>query len=204
MRPGNDQWGLEPECSACGHPGADFGAQLVDQLEALLGLDVPEGPAVAGFGALRHCADAVDRADLVAEHDGAVGADQRAMAFFGIDQSGAGRNHPALDQFGWPETDNQKILAYEHASEATTRRAIKAGVRIAMGSDAVYELFGHNTEELTYLVKSGMTPEQAIAAATVNGAAALGMEKDLGAVTPGHYADLIAAGLSPRQTRMTV
>jgi len=100
-------------------------------------------------------------------------------------------------EFGWPESDNQKILAYEHASEETTRRAIKAGVRIAMGSDAVYELFGHNTEELTYLVKSGMTPEQAIAAATVNGAAALGMEKDLGLVTPGHYADLIAVQGDP-------
>ncbi|HWO36087.1 MAG TPA: amidohydrolase family protein, partial [Candidatus Acidoferrum sp.] len=100
-------------------------------------------------------------------------------------------------EFGWPESDNQKILAYEHASEETTRRAIKAGVRIAMGSDAVYELFGHNTEELTYLVKSGMTPEQAIAAATVNGAAALGMEKDLGEVTPGHYADLVAVEGDP-------
>jgi imidazolonepropionase-like amidohydrolase len=100
-------------------------------------------------------------------------------------------------EFGWPESDNQKILAYEHASEETTRRAIKAGVRIAMGSDAVYELFGHNTEELTYLVKSGMTPEQAIAAATVNGAAALGMEKDLGQATPGHYADLIAVQGDP-------
>jgi imidazolonepropionase-like amidohydrolase len=100
-------------------------------------------------------------------------------------------------EFDWPESDNQKILAYEHASEETTRRAIKAGVRIAMGSDAVYELFGHNTEELTYLVKSGMTPEQAIAAATVNGAAALGMEKDLGEATPGHYADLVAVEGNP-------
>ena len=66
----------------------------------VLGLDVPEGPAVAGAGALRHRADAVDRADLVAEHDGAVGADQGAVALLGIDQFGAGRNHAALDQFG--------------------------------------------------------------------------------------------------------
>ena len=100
-------------------------------------------------------------------------------------------------EFGWPETDNEKIQAYQDAVEQTVRRAIKAGVRIAMGSDAVYELFGHNTEELTYLVKSGMTPEQAIAAATVNGAAALGMEKDLGEVTAGHYADLVAVEGDP-------
>jgi hypothetical protein len=41
------------------------GAQFVDQPEALFGLDVAEGPAVAGFRALRRCAHAVDRADLV-------------------------------------------------------------------------------------------------------------------------------------------
>src|SRR5712672_2899879 len=82
------------------HPGTNLGAQLVDQPEALAGLDVPEGPAVAGAGALRHRADAVDRADLVAEHDGAVGADQRAMALFRVDQFGTGRNHAALDQLG--------------------------------------------------------------------------------------------------------
>src|SRR5579863_540328 len=61
------------------HVLADFGAQFVDQLEALARLDMPEGPAVAGFRALRHCAHAVDRADLVAEHDGAVGAHECAM-----------------------------------------------------------------------------------------------------------------------------
>jgi imidazolonepropionase-like amidohydrolase len=100
-------------------------------------------------------------------------------------------------EFGWPESDNAKIQAYQDQIEATTKRAIKLGVRIAAGSDAVYELFGHNTEELTYLVKCGMTPAQALAAATVNGAAALGMEKDLGEVTPGHYADLVAVQGDP-------
>jgi imidazolonepropionase-like amidohydrolase len=100
-------------------------------------------------------------------------------------------------EFGWPESENAAIMAYEKASEETTTRAIKAGVHIAMGSDGVYELFGHNTEELTYLVKCGMTPAQALAAGTVNGAAALGMEKDLGEVTPGHYADIVAVQGDP-------
>jgi imidazolonepropionase-like amidohydrolase len=100
-------------------------------------------------------------------------------------------------EFGWPETDNDKIQAYQNEIEATTKRAIKLGVRIAAGSDAVYELFGHNMEELTYLVKCGMTPAQAITAATENGAAALGMEKDLGEVTSGHYADIIAVQGDP-------
>src|SRR4029453_18367697 len=71
--------------SAHRHLAADFGAQLVDQLEAPLGLDMPECPAVTGFRALRDRADAVDRADLVAEHDGAVGADQSVMALASVD-----------------------------------------------------------------------------------------------------------------------
>jgi imidazolonepropionase-like amidohydrolase len=100
-------------------------------------------------------------------------------------------------EFGWPDSENAAIMAYQKASEETTRRAIKAGVTIAMGSDGVFELFGHNTEEMTYLVKCGMTPAQALAAATVNGAAALGMEKDLGQVTPGHYADIVAVEGDP-------
>src|ERR1700722_13447092 len=45
--------------SARRHPGADFGAQLVDQPQALPGFDVPEGPAIAGARALRHRADSL-------------------------------------------------------------------------------------------------------------------------------------------------
>src|SRR5437763_2617410 len=56
----------ERKSSTRRHGGADFGAQFVDQLQAAPGLDVPEGPTVAGGSALRHRADAVDRADLVA------------------------------------------------------------------------------------------------------------------------------------------
>src|SRR5579883_3673011 len=88
------------KCSAGGHLTADLGAELVDQLQALLGLDMPEGPAVAGLGALRHCADAVDGADLVAEHDRAVGAHQRTMPLLGVDELRAGYDHAALDQLG--------------------------------------------------------------------------------------------------------
>jgi imidazolonepropionase-like amidohydrolase len=102
-------------------------------------------------------------------------------------------------EFGWSESQNAEILKYQAQIEETTRRAIKDGVRIAMGSDAVYDLFGHNTEELTYLVKCGMTTTQALAAGTVNAAAALGMEKDLGEVTPGRYADIVAVQGDPLQ-----
>ena len=70
-------------------------------------------------------------------------------------------------------------------------------MRIAMGSDAVFTMFGQNTRELGWFVKAGMTPEQALATATTNGAALLGMESSLGAVQPGFFADIIAVEGDP-------
>ena len=58
-------------------------------------------------------------------------------------------------------------------------------------------MFGENTRELGWFVKAGMTPAQALATATGNAAALLGMGKDLGAVAPGYYADLVAVEGDP-------
>jgi len=76
-------------------------------------------------------------------------------------------------------------------------RAFKAGVKIAMGSDAIYTMYGQNTRELGWFVKAGMTPEQALRAATGNAAELLGKEKELGAVAPGYFADLAAVEGDP-------
>src|SRR5437588_11134685 len=84
--------------SARRHLRADLSAQLVDQPQAFAGFDVPKGPAVAGFGALRHRTDARDRTNLFAVHDGAVVAHQRAVALWRIDQFGAWQDHAALDK----------------------------------------------------------------------------------------------------------
>jgi imidazolonepropionase-like amidohydrolase len=79
----------------------------------------------------------------------------------------------------------------------TARRAFKAGVKFGMGSDAVFHMFGQNTRELAWYVKAGMTPAQALATATVNGAALLGMEKKLGRIAPGYYADVVTVEGNP-------
>jgi imidazolonepropionase-like amidohydrolase len=87
----------------------------------------------------------------------------------------------------------------------TARRAHKAGVRFAMGSDAVFTMFGQNTRELGWFVKAGMTPAEALATATTNGAALLGMEKSLGAIAPGYLADLVAVEGDPlRDIRVVI
>ena len=79
----------------------------------------------------------------------------------------------------------------------TLRRAVRANVKIAMGSDAVFTGFGENTRELEWFVKAGMTPEQALKAATMNGAELLGQEKSLGALRPGYFADILAVEGDP-------
>ena len=66
-----------------------------------------------------------------------------------------------------------------------------------MGSDAVYTMFGENTKELGWFVKAGMTPEQALRAATAGGAELLGMETRLGALRAGYLADIAAVEGDP-------
>jgi imidazolonepropionase-like amidohydrolase len=61
----------------------------------------------------------------------------------------------------------------------------------------VFTMFGQNTRELSWFVKAGMTPEQALATATTNGAALLGMETSLGAVQAGFFADIISVEGDP-------
>jgi imidazolonepropionase-like amidohydrolase len=99
--------------------------------------------------------------------------------------------------FSYGDADVVRLNDFIAKNVETTRRAHKAGVRIAMGSDALFTMFGQNTRELGWLVKAGMTPAQALEAATVNGAALLGMEKDLGAIAPGFYADIVAVEGDP-------
>ena len=63
---------------------------------------------------------------------------------------------------------------------------------MTFGTDAGVYPHGLNARQFKYMVRYGMTPMQAIQAATVNAAALLGWSKDVGALSPGHYADMIA------------
>ncbi len=101
------------------------------------------------------------------------------------------------DEYGYTSGDSAGLEAYMRRNVTTFRRALRTGVKIAMGSDAVFTGFGENTRELDRFVENGMTPAQAIATATTTAAALLGKEKELGAVAPGYYADIIAVEGDP-------
>jgi imidazolonepropionase-like amidohydrolase len=77
------------------------------------------------------------------------------------------------------------------------RKAHKAGVKMVFGSDAGVMPHAIAGGQFKYMVEYGMTPLQAIQAATRNAAQALGREKDVGAIAVGRYADMIAVSGDP-------
>jgi imidazolonepropionase-like amidohydrolase len=103
----------------------------------------------------------------------------------------------AAAEFGFAAGSDVALKDYIGRNLASVSRGFKAGVKIAMGSDAVYSMFGQNTRELGWLVKAGMTNAQALGAATTTPAALLGLQDKLGQVAPGFLADLMAVEGDP-------
>jgi len=101
------------------------------------------------------------------------------------------------EEFGYSQEIAAKLNDFVERNLETARRAWKSGVPLAMGSDAVFTMFGQNTRELAWFVKAGMTPLEALAAATTNGAALLKMDDKIGAIAPGYFADIAAVDGDP-------
>jgi imidazolonepropionase-like amidohydrolase len=98
----------------------------------------------------------------------------------------------AKDEYGFKDESIPPLNDYIAKNLESTARAFKAGVKLGMGSDAVYTMFGQNTRELEWFVKAGMTPAQALATATTIPAELLDRKDRLGRIAPGFAADLVA------------
>ena len=90
-----------------------------------------------------------------------------------------------------PKAEQAAAAAMESHS-----RAIRAGVKVAFGTDTGVSKHGDNAKEFALMVRAGMTPAQAIRAATVSAADLLG-RADVGTLAPGKAADVIAVSGSP-------
>ena len=91
----------------------------------------------------------------------------------------------------------EKALFIAPRARENVKKAIAAGVKIALGTDSVVFPHGKNAHEFELMVGLGMTPMNATLAGTKNAAELLGLEKTLGTVEAGKTADLVAVDGNP-------
>jgi imidazolonepropionase-like amidohydrolase len=100
-------------------------------------------------------------------------------------------------KLGYPEKIIEKERKVGRTQRESFQRAVKAGVKIAYGTDAGVYPHGWNGKQFAHMVRWGQTPMEAIKAATVNAADLLGWSDRVGAIAPGKFADIIAVEGDP-------
>lgn len=100
-------------------------------------------------------------------------------------------------RLGYPDKIIEKERLVGRTQRENFQKAVKAGAKIAYGTDSGVYPHGWNGRQFFHMVQWGMTPMQAIQAATVNAADLLGWQDRVGRLAPGFYADLIAVPADP-------
>jgi imidazolonepropionase-like amidohydrolase len=98
---------------------------------------------------------------------------------------------------GWKADVLRKNDETTQAQREMFEKCVKAGVRIAFGTDSGIYPHGWNARQLAYHVRHGQTPVEAIRSATVHAAELMGWPDRVGRIEPGLYADLIAVAGDP-------
>ena len=98
---------------------------------------------------------------------------------------------------GIPEVAVVKAREVIEAHRDSFRRAVAAGVKIAMGTDSGVTPHGENLDELQLMADGGMTPEDVLVASTRTAAELMGLERELGTIEPGKRADLVVVSGDP-------
>jgi imidazolonepropionase-like amidohydrolase len=143
----------------------------------------------AGARTIEH-ASLVDDEGLRLAKDRGVWLDMDIYDGDWIDEVGT-RDH-------WPAEYLKKNRDTTDLQREGFAKAVKLGVPLTFGTDAGVYPHGYNARQFSYMVRYGMTPMQALAAATSEAAKALGRD-DLGSITPGHAADFDAVDRDPLQ-----
>jgi imidazolonepropionase-like amidohydrolase len=169
---------------------------LVDEAH-MLGLKV----AVHAHGtsgikdALRAGADTIEHASLADEE--AFRLAKQNGAWFSMDIYNDDYILAEGEKNGVFKESLEKEKAIGLKQRQTFQAAVKAGVKMVFGTDAGIYPHGDNAKQFATMVQWGMTPAQAIQAATVNAAQALGRSADVGSVEVGRFGDLVGVAGNP-------
>ncbi len=101
-------------------------------------------------------------------------------------------------KLGYPQKIIEKEKLVGRTQRENFQKAVKAGVKIAFGTDAGVYPHGDNAKQFFYMVKYGLTPIQALQSATINAADLIGVKEKIGSISVGKYADMIAVEGDPQ------
>jgi imidazolonepropionase-like amidohydrolase len=143
---------------------------------------------LAGIDTIEHCSLASDATiALAAQHHTWFDMDIYNDDYILATGTANGTEQESLDK--------EKMIG--RLQRETFRKAVRAGVPMLFGTDAGVYPHGDNGRQFAKMVEWGMTPMQAIQAATRNAAVALGREQDVGAIAVGRFGDLVAVEGDP-------
>jgi imidazolonepropionase-like amidohydrolase len=141
--------------------------------------------------------DTIEHASLVDEEGIRMAVRRQQPVWFAMDIFNTEYTQAEGARNGVLEDNLRKDREIAQIQRDNFRRAVRAGVRMIFGSDAGVMPHATAGGQFRYMVEYGMTPMQAIQAATKNAAEALGRERDVGAIAVGRYADIIAVDGDP-------
>ncbi|GGB69306.1 Xaa-Pro dipeptidase [Blastomonas aquatica] len=147
--------------------------------------------------AIRAGIDTIEHASLVDDEGIRLAAERKQPVWFSMDIFNTDYTQSEGAKNGVMEDNLRKDREVAQIQRDNFRKAHKAGVRMVFGSDA--GVMPHNTVggQFKVMVDYGMTPIEAIRAATINAAEALGRTQDVGSIAVGRYADIIAVDGDP-------
>lgn len=186
--------------------GLGLGAQMFeDEVRALVETAHLYGKRVAVHAhgadginmALRAGADSIEHGTLIDDESIRLFRERGAFLVPTLSTINGYRERLAANPSAYTGAVLEKIRWRISITGQNIRRAVPAGVRVAFGTDAGVSMHGRNADEFLLLVEHGMTPTQAIVAATVNAAELLGLSSEIGTIEPGKSADLVAVAGDP-------
>jgi imidazolonepropionase-like amidohydrolase len=166
-----NQWGLRVAAHAHGAEGIKRAVRA--------GIDTIEHASLADAEGIRLCAQ------------------RQRPCYFSMDIYNTDYTQAEGKKNGVLEDNLRKDREIAEVQRQNFQRARRAGVRMVFGSDAGVMPHGQAGRQFATMVRYGMTPLEAIRAATRNAAEALGKEKDVGAIAVGRFGDLVAVSGDP-------